>query len=198
MQRWHDGKRSIVTGRLTIYTPGHSDDAIPHDENRSVGGLVVVPFNGTDPLGLAVAPMTITLKSPAAVSGKFEFLTTRTTVILAGSRFYLDKACTELIEPDSTEIDASASGITYMWRAQTGSRANPGLHFLITLEYVVPDGDVTSNLDAVTFTVLAAQIPTVTFSGPPAVKDPNVRSALEKRPKSAGPQSTDPAWSSND
>ena len=64
-----------VTGKLTIYKPGEGADAqyaIPPGENKTVGGLVVLPYNNKDPLGLRVAPMTVTLTSPGTVAGSFE------------------------------------------------------------------------------------------------------------------------------
>ena len=126
-----------VTGKLTIYKPGEGADAqyaIPPGENKTVGGLVVLPYNNKDPLGLRVSPMTVTLTSPGTVAGSFE-LDYNYNACAGEIGVYLDKACTELVLPNSTKIQANAGGVTVYVTSPWGIPSKSMCDNLITLEY---------------------------------------------------------------
>ena len=67
--------------------------------------------------------MTVTLTSPGTVAGGFE-LDYNYNACAGEIGVYLDKACTELVLPNSTKIQANAGGVTVYVTSPWGIRAN--------------------------------------------------------------------------
>ncbi len=149
------GKGDIqpVKGSLSIQDPS-TGGWLEHDKNISQGGLLVLS-QSPEAMNLSVVPMLIKLTSTGPVSGKFELAYGD-----AGLSVYLDHACTQLVVSNTTQLDATAAGITVYVTSRTASNSMRDMG--IQLEYV--DGTQSLTCDTADYTTLAIAQPTLNYA----------------------------------